>query len=107
MTRDNSQLGMKISAAAFETASEVRAVKIPVDPVRELQRLHDKNAEHLETRRLANSLMWWVNNSTSGADITMQEAACELHRLSDENRKLREQRDQLMNETNPARASNS
>lgn len=57
MTRDNSQLGMKISAAALESASEVKAVKIPVDPVRELQRLHDKNAD-LETRRLANSLMW-------------------------------------------------
>ena len=51
-----------------------------------------------EAKRLVNSLMWWVNNSTSGADVTMQEAACELLRLSDENRKLREQRDQLMRE---------
>ena len=34
-----------------------------------------------EAERLATSLDWWVNNSDSGADVTMQEAACELRRL--------------------------
>ena len=41
-------------------------------------------SEHEQAERLATSLDWWVNNSDSGADVTMQESARELRRLHNE-----------------------